>query len=147
MPSASFHHRAHSPAPVQDAWTALQAPETWSALAGVDDVTDVVHADGVLESFEFTVSVAGTQYQGRAETERSDPPTAMAVRISGSELEGTIEALLEPNDDGTALDVHLTLASKSLIAAMFFPVISAVVGNGLADQVEDLAGRIAVSDG
>jgi carbon monoxide dehydrogenase subunit G len=144
MPSARFSHQATTSADVDEAWAALQRPDTWGQLAGVQDVSSPSHsAHGLLEQFLFVVAVAGQRYSGTATTVRHTPLEEMALNIRSSELEGTITVALAPIDASTELNVSLELAPKGLLSTMFFPAITQAIGGGLGRQVDDLAARMA----
>ena len=53
---------------------------------------------------------------------------------------GTITVdLSDGNPGGTIVDVSIELRSKGLLSSMFFPLVSKAIGDGLPDQVKDMA--------
>lgn len=143
MPSARFTHSTHADTTLAVAWEAMQRPETWASLAGVEEITDPEFGlEGCLSAYAFTARVAGQIYPGRASTVVSDPPDQMAVRIATSELDGTLNTRLLDASNGITVEVTLELTSKSLLASMFFPVLSTAVGNGLPGQVVAFAAQL-----
>lgn len=144
MPSARFSHTVHADISLEDAWAALQRPETWASLAGVDEITDPEFSDdGSLAGYAFVATAAGQQYPGRASTLVSDPPEQMAVSIDTSHLAGTINTRLRDDANSIVVEVTLELTTKSALTSMFFPVLSTAVGNGLPGQVEAFAQRLS----
>lgn len=144
MPSATHSHSATTKAPLDDAWTALQQPDLWARLAGVQDVSDTTFFDdGTLQSFSFVVAVAGQKYRGEASTARYTINEDIALHVVSSEMEGTISVQLEPVTASTELSVTIELAPKSFLATIFFPAISSAVGNGMPELVDNLALEMA----
>lgn len=103
----------------------------------MSDVSDATHDDeGNLLGFAFAAVVAGKRYPGRATTVRSEAPRSMTMDIDTSELEGSIEVVLE---DGPAIEVTLNAQSKGFLASMMFPVIAGAITGGLPANVERFA--------
>ena len=144
VPTQSFQAAANSPASIDDAWSALQRPDTWEGIAGVDDVTDATHdADGQLISFGFAGTVSGLRYPGQAAIASASPPNEMRLELTTSEMSATIDVRLTAPGEGTRVHVELTVSSSSFLAGMFFPSIAAAIGRGLPVTVENLATRLA----
>ena len=77
------------------------------------------------------------------ETQR---PDHYSLVLDTSEMAGTISVdLTDGNPGGTIVDVTVELQSKGLLSSLFFPVVSRAIGDGLSDQIEEMAERLASS--
>ena len=111
--------------------------ETWAAIGGMDEVTDVKHeADGSLAGFAFSATVAGTRYPGTAARRESNPPTHMSMDLDTSELRGVIDVRL---DGESGITVVLDVSPKGFFSKMMFPIIAGAISNGLPENVERFA--------
>jgi hypothetical protein len=141
--SQTFSHTASFSAPTDQAWQSLQLGRTWGEIGGVDEVSDVTHDhDGNLTGYSFAASVAGRRYPGRAKVVQSDPTRRMVVQIETSELRGTITVSIEDTGHSGEITVDMTVASKSFLGSMMFPVIAASIGTGLRSNVEEFAAQL-----
>jgi hypothetical protein len=61
----------------------------------------------------------------------------MAWAIKSSEIEGRITVRLEPNGEGTTVDVNLEAEGSGMLGSLLFPVISAAIGNGFPSTVDN----------
>ena len=69
MPAATFTHSVTTPASIDEAWAALQDPETWSNIGPVASVSDPAYADdGTLTAFDWVADLGGKAYGGVAKT-------------------------------------------------------------------------------
>jgi uncharacterized membrane-anchored protein len=60
MPSATFSHSVDVDATPEQAWAALQDPQTWSKIGPVSDVTNPsYHDDGTLAGFDWVADIGG----------------------------------------------------------------------------------------
>jgi carbon monoxide dehydrogenase subunit G len=140
MPVASFHHTAIVDAPIESVWQRLQSEETWALLGPVERIWDAVHdPSGELVAYQWSAVVGPTTYRGSGRVSASDAPHRMALELDSSEVTGELTARLSSNGAGTTLDVSLDIASKGVLAGMFFPIVAAAVGNGLPEQVDGFA--------
>ena len=122
-----------------DVWASLQDAATWSGIGPVDDVWDATHdEDGLLESFQWSAHVGPTKYKGTATVTVAAEPHHIKLHLDSSELTGALIADIDENDTATLM-VTLEVASKSTMAAMFFPIIAEAIGRGLPRQVEEFA--------
>lgn len=143
MATQTFSHSASFSGSVDEAWRTLQHASTWGLIGGVESVHNAHHGPtGDLLSYEFSATVAGKRYPGRARVITSNPPSSMAVEIDTSELTGTIGVELVPSDASGMLSVVLTVRSRSLLSGMMFPLIGAAIGSGLGANVDAIAARI-----
>lgn len=143
MPSESFSHTAITPATRENVWNALDDPDTWNAIAGVERVHQpVIDKEGRLRGFLFDTVVSGIAYEGRATPHAREEGRLMSWNITNSQITGQIRVELSEASDGTLLTVAVDLASASLLAGMFFGAIAKVVGDGLPETVETLAARL-----
>jgi carbon monoxide dehydrogenase subunit G len=144
VPSAVFEHTAVAFASQDEVWKQLQDPQTWQGLAGVEEVFDAHHdPDGLLTAYRFRVAAASQIYEGSATTVEATNPSNMAIDIVTSEVTGRISTTLSETAEGIAVNVHVALRSKGFLATLFFPVISQALGNGLPQQVDAFAARLA----
>lgn len=140
MPSQTFTHEATTSAPVDEVWAALDRPETWEAVGGVDRVYDpVVDADGRLQGFSFDTRAGGKAYSGTATPHERIEGRKMAWRVENSEVRGVTSVEIKPAHDETRITVRLEVQSAGLLSSMFFPVIAGAIGNGLPKAVDDFA--------
>jgi carbon monoxide dehydrogenase subunit G len=144
MPSATFHHTATIDAPKDEVWVGLQDPDIWSAIGPVQKVWDPVVEDGVLMGFQWSTDIGGVVYEGTGTAAVQERPHRYELVLDTSEMAGAITIELTDSDPGsTTVDVGLELRSKGLLSSMFFPIVSRAIGDGLPDQVEDLATQLS----
>lgn len=118
----------------------MDKPETWEAIGGVDRVHDAVIGEGGrLEGFSFEAIAAGQTYPGLATPRAREEGRVMAWEIDTSELEGVTRVELADESGGTRLTVTVEVESRSIISAVFFPVIASTLGHGLHEAVEAFA--------
>lgn len=140
VPKDSFSHSAVAAAPVDQVWDALDQPETWEAIGGVDRVTEpVIDADGRLRGFSFEVLAAGKMYVGKAVPLHRECRELIAWAVETREVRGSTTVELNQVESGTRITVNLELESRGLLATMFFPVIATTIGKGLPRSVEEFA--------
>lgn len=120
-------------------WTAMQEAETWVGFGLMDAITDPVVRDGRLASFHWTATAAGSHHRGTATVGESIPGERMMLALDSSEIAGTITVTLVPEGEGTAMTVTLTARSRSLLAGMFWGVVSDALERGLPRQVDRFA--------
>lgn len=144
MPTQSFTHSAIAHSDLANAWRALQEPDTWAAVGGVDEVSNARFSpDGQLLGYDFVVTAAGRRFRGRASTVEASAPRRMAVNIDSSEMTGTITVRLAEADESIEVTVTVDARSKGLLSGMFFGVIAAAIGNGLPENVLSFAERLS----
>ncbi|MCP3995839.1 MAG: SRPBCC family protein [bacterium] len=141
MPSATFTHQATASTPAAAVWESLQNAETWANIGPVEGVHDAVHGeDGDLTSFRWHTSVAARRYPGVAAVSEAQPQERMLLELDAREVVGSLEALLEPNGDGTTvITINLRVTSKGTLSTLFFPVVSEAIAKGLPRQVDEFA--------
>lgn len=143
MPSQTFTHEATTSAPVDEVWAALDRPETWEAVGGVDRVYDpVVDADGRLQGFSFDTRAGGKAYRGTATPHERVEGRKMAWHVKNPEVYGVTSVELEPGGAGTRIAVRLEVESAGLLSSMFFPIIAGAIGNGLPRAVDEFAAEL-----
>jgi carbon monoxide dehydrogenase subunit G len=142
--SQTFSHTASTATPVDRVWAALDRPETWAAIGGVDRVHDpVVDDEGRLMGFSFETRIGGIAYRGKASPRERMEGSVMAWDIDSPDIRGVTAVRLEGDGDaGTRLTVTLTVESKGMLASMFFPSIAGAVGRGLPGAVEEFAASL-----
>ena len=123
-------------------WAALDQPDTWNAVAGVDQVHEpIIDSEGRLQGFKFDTLIAGKAYEGIATPHRRVEGEVMAWDIINPHITGVINVELTEVTDGTVLDVGVEMESRSMLSRMFFGSIAKVVRDGLPRTVTDLAAR------
>lgn len=144
MPKQSFAHTSVTAAGVDVVWRKLNEAKTWEAIGGVDRVYDpVVDDSGDLVGFSFESIAAGKAYVGTARPRRREEGHLLSWDIQNREIRGVTRVELSPADTGTNITVTLEVESTGMMSAMFFPVIAAAVGNGLANAVDDFAAALS----
>lgn len=143
MPAQTFRHVAIAETGAAEAWRALQLPDTWATIGGVDRIHSPRYLpDGDLAGYEFVVTVAGISYPGSAVTAVRRVPETMVMKISSPEMTGQIEILLTPAPAGTGVAVTLTARSRGFLSTLAFPLIAASIGRGLPENVERFAASL-----
>lgn len=143
MPAATFTHAVATTASVEQAWAALQDPETWSNIGPVTSVSDPEYAnDGTLLRFKWVADLGGKAYPGVATTTSHTKPSRFELTMDTSEIAGDVIATLEPQDSGCLLTVSITFRTKGILSAMFFPAIKQALATGFSQQIEDLVATI-----
>lgn len=140
MPAQTFTHQATTRASVDEVWSALDRPETWEAIGGVDRVVDPeIDDQGRLVGFSFETIAAGRRYFGVATPRERVERETMSWNVANREVEGVTTVDIAPDGEGTAITVTLDVSSVGLLSSMFFPVIAAAIGNGLPESVDSFA--------
>lgn len=140
MPSQIFIHETTTSAPLDEVWAALDRPETWEAVGGVDRVYDpTVDADGRLQGFSFDTRAGGKAYKGTATPHERIEGRKMAWRVENSEVRGVTSVEIKPGDDETRIAVRLEVQSAGVLSSMFFPIIAGAIGSGLPKAVDGFA--------
>lgn len=144
MPTQTFTHEALTPASVEEVWAALQLPETWEAIPGVDHVVNpVVDEAGALRGFEFQSVAGGRPYVGKASPSGRVEGQLMSWDITTTELKGALSVEVVEGDDGTSVAVTLTIQSVGMLSSMFFPIIASALGSGFPRAVEGFAAGLS----
>jgi len=121
-------------------WGALNNPQSWEAIPGVDRIVEsVVDPDGQLQGFSFESVAAGKKYLGRALPAGRETEKMMAWDIETSEVRGRIIVNLQGTDTGTRVDVSLRMESVGVLSSVFFPVIASAIGEGFPKTVQEFA--------
>lgn len=144
MPSATFQKAVTIDSSPEEVWDGLQNPDVWSSIGPVQKLWDPVIEDGVLTGFQWSTDIGGVVYEGTGTATIRDRPEQYRLVLDTSEMAGEITVdLSEGNSGATLVDVTLELRSKGLLSSMFFPIVSKAVGEGLPDQVEEMAAQLA----
>ena len=140
VPRRTFSHTVEIDAAREGVWAALQRPETWQAIGGVDKVHDaVIDKEGRLEGFAFEATAAGQTYPGLATPDAREEGRVIAWAIGTPEVEGVIRVELDESKGGTPCTVTIELESRTIISAVLFPAIASAIGSGLPQAVESFA--------
>lgn len=125
-------------------WAALDRPETWEAIGGVDRVFDPkVDDQGRLEGFSFETLAGGKRHTGTASPSRRVEGATMAWNIESSEVKGTTSVDLKTDDQGTNVSVTVYVESVGFLSSMFFPVIAGALGKSLPTAVEEFVAGLS----
>jgi carbon monoxide dehydrogenase subunit G len=144
VPSQTFSHSSATTATVEVVWAALDRPETWEAIGGVDRVFDAeIDPRGRLQGFSFETVAGGKSYTGVASPRRRVEGETMAWDVKSSEIRGVTEVDLDGDGEKTTVTVTLQVESAGLLSAMFFPVIAGAIGKGLPGAVDGFVSRLA----
>jgi hypothetical protein len=141
VPSQTFSHSTEAAVPVHVVWAALERPETWEAIGGVDRVFDPrIDETGRLRGFSFDTVAAGKRYVGTATPRERIDGQRLSWHIENSEIRGSTTVDLASTDNGdTMLTVTLDVESAGFLSSMFFPIIAGAIGNGLPRAVDEFA--------
>jgi carbon monoxide dehydrogenase subunit G len=140
VPRQTFTAAALASATRKEVWAALDQPETWAGIGGVQRVFDPIVDDSArLLGFGFETIAAGKRYIGQATPAQRVDAETMAWHIENSEIRGTITVDLTDEGEDTRVAVTLDVESKGMLTSMFFPVIAGAIGSGLPEQVERFA--------
>ena len=140
MPKETFSHSAITRAARTEVWKALDKPDTWEGIGGVDKViSPVIDKDGRLRGFSFETAVGGKIYLGKATPKAREESRLMAWNIENSEVRGVTTVQLTADGPGTRVRVTLEVESVGIFASMFFPVIARALGSGLPQTVDAFA--------
>lgn len=144
VPSQTFTHTAFTAAGIDEVWAALDRPETWESIGGVDHVFDPrIDGDGKLRGFSFDTVAAGKRYIGEATPGRREEGTLISWNVRNSEIRGETTVALTSAGSGTSIRVTLQVESSSMLAGMFFGVIAGAIGEGLPGAVDEFAADLA----
>jgi hypothetical protein len=125
---------------LKEVWAALDRPDTWEAIGGVDRVFDpAIDEEGRLFGFSFDTHAAGRKYVGTARPHERVEGKAMAWSVQNSEVKGIASVTLNPRATGTTITVTLQVESVGLLSSMLFPIIAGAIGSGLARAVDEFA--------
>ncbi|MGB7860540.1 MAG: hypothetical protein WBM90_08590 [Acidimicrobiia bacterium] len=147
MPSATFTHTSTAAVALSEVWAALDKPETWEAIGGVDRVVNpTIDDQGRLRGFSFDTLISGKAYRGQASSAGRKEGESIAWHVENSEVTGLTTVDLKPMPGGTSIKVSLTVESRGFLAGVFFSVISSAIGNGLPASVDNFAAGFERSD-
>lgn len=142
--SAAFSHASIVSAPRAAVWPALDLPETWNAVAGVERVHAPRFDDtGRLQGFLFDTVVAGRAYEGRAIPAERIEGSVMSWNIANSQVKGLIRVRLDDEGGETKLTVDVELEGVSMMSRMLFGAIAETVRQGLPRTVDAMAAQLA----
>lgn len=143
MPTQTFTQTASTFASPKEVWIALQKPQTWEAIPGVDRVFDpVIDSVGALRGFSFESVAAGKTYLGQATPADRVEGESMTWNIKTSEVNGVLSVEIAPSETGSDLTVTLSVESLGILSSMFFPVIAGSIGSGFPEAVKGFAASL-----
>lgn len=147
MPRRTFSHSVQIDAPRGQVWAALQVPETWEAIPGVERVHDpVIDAEGRLEGFSFEATAAGQTYPGLASPETREEGEVISWAIDTPEIEGVIRVELDDDEGVTRCTVTIDVESRTILSSILFPAIASAIGDGLPDAAASFARKAGRGD-
>ncbi len=140
MPSATFAHTAPLATDIHASWAKLQSEDTWAGIGPLSSVSNAVHDDdGTLRSFQWAADLGGKRYPGTAHTVEAVAPDRFVLEMDTSEIAGTVTAELVSTGATSAVTVTISMRTKGMLSAMFFPAIKQALASGFPQQVNDLA--------
>lgn len=129
---------------MDEVWAALDQPETWEAIGGVDRIVDPKFDDaGRLVGFSFETVAVGRRYLGVATPRSRIEGETMAWDIQNSEVRGRTSVDIDGKGEQTLISVTVQVESVGVLSSMFFPVIATAIGRGLPRSVEAFAADLA----
>lgn len=123
-------------AEARQVWSALQNPETWREIGGVNEIANPTFDELGLSGYDFSVAVGGRSYRGQARRIVASANQRMVMSIITDQLDGQITVELGPLDAHTEVGVTMEIASRGFLANVMFSVISKSVANGYEAAVE-----------
>lgn len=93
-------------------------------------------------AFNWIADLGGKAYRGVAATTAHTEPANFELTMDTPEIAGVVAASLEPTGTGCSITVRITLTTKGMLSAMFFPAIRQNLASGFPKQVEDLAATL-----
>ena len=144
-----FSHDAIAHVPRVDAWAALQRPDVWEDIAGVQRVTNPRYdSSGVLTGYAFTVQAGPSTFAATAKTTSASPPERLVLAIDSTEIKGTLTTVLAEHDEAaTRVTVAVEMRAKGFLAQMFYPIVAQTVRTGLPAQVQAFAFKLSAPAG
>ena len=136
MPSQVFTAHAVAKAEARQVWSALQNPETWREIGGVNEVANPTFDEVGLTGYDFTVTAGGKSYGGQARRVEASAHQRMVMKIATDQLDGQVTVDLGPLDAHTEVGVTMEIASRGFLAGVMFSVISNSVAKGYDAAVE-----------
>ena len=143
MPAATFTHTVATSASTEEAWAALQQPETWAGIGPVSSVSAAEYAsDGTLSAFKWVADLGGKAYHGTAVTTSYQAPKQFELTMDNSEIAGDVVASIHEAAPACAVTVEITFRTKGMLSAMFFPAIKQALAAGYPQQINELVAAI-----
>ena len=140
MPSQVFSHEATTVAPIETVWAALDQPDTWESIGGVDRVFDPRRdGEGRLVGFSFDTVAGARKYVGTASPHERVEGKRIAWHVQNSEVRGVTSVSLNPTETSTIVTVTLRVESVGMLSSLLFPIIVGAIGRGLPTAVEEFA--------
>lgn len=143
MPSLTVRHAQTSPTGLADAWAALQRPQVWEAIPGIDRVLGSQSDGDHLTGFDFEATVRGRAHRGRAKVDGSHPGRSLTLTVETADLNGTVTVRLETVAGGTRVETTMTVSPTSLAARLAFPMVSAGIERRFPEMVEKFVAGLA----
>jgi hypothetical protein len=144
MPRATFTHQAVAAATPGRVWVKLQEAETWANIGPVEEVSrPETDAEGNLESFAWSTTVAARRYPGTARVVVAEPQQRMVLDLDTREVVGSLSTVLTPNGKNTTVvTVTLEVTARGPMSTVFFPLVTQAIARGLPTQVDDFAASL-----
>ncbi len=145
MPSETFTHSTLAAVPREKAWAALDRPQIWESVAGVDRVFDPQYdLDNRLVGFSFETLMGGAPYRGEATPRERVEGKLMAWNILSAHLRGYARVeLADEGDEATRVTVTVHAESIGFLASMMFSSIATTIRSGMERTVESFARSLA----
>lgn len=139
---ATFTHTVPSAAPVSYLWRALQHPQAWSAISGIDQVYQPKFDEaGLLDGFQFSATVGGRSYGGTARVTDRRSQEQVVLHIETTELEGMIVIGLRVGSS-TEVTVTMEVGPRSFAARLAFGLVRAAIDSGFSTSAEQFVAQL-----
>ncbi|MBT8199155.1 MAG: hypothetical protein KJO36_01435 [Acidimicrobiia bacterium] len=130
--SAEYH------APRLTIWRALQQPETWTALTGIDEMIDYEMDGEDLAVIRWRSKIGPRRIRGETRVEASAKPDFMTMVIDGGEVIALTTASLFDSASGTRVDVVGELEPNGFMAHLILPVVANSIENSMPRALDRL---------
>ncbi len=108
-------------------WTALQLPETWTVLTGVDEMLDYQMNGDDLASIRWRSKIGPRRVNGETRVEASERPDFMTMVVDAGDVLALTTASLFDLEAGTKVDVVGQLEAHGFLSHLILPVVSATI--------------------
>ncbi len=145
MSRATFTHTVSTASAPSDLWQALQQPQVWSAITGIDHVHQPrFDGDGLLTGFQFSATVGGRSYSGAARVTDRSPSRRLVLAIETTDLDGVISIVID-SGSSTAVTLTMDTGPRSFAARMAFSLIRSAIESGFTASAEQFVAQLEAS--
>ncbi len=134
----SLYFVEHYDAPRLRVWSALQEPDTWTALTGVDEVVGVQMNGDELAAIQWRSKIGPRLVRGETRVAESVKPNLMAMVVDGGEIIALTTASLHEVGSETRVEVSGQLEAHGFMAHLLLPVVTASIERAMPTALERL---------